>query len=196
MIKSKVSILSVSICLASTSIYADELGETNSLLNENTYGFFLAPGFVYSNLDVASNFANEKVDTDAFGLDVSFGYEFKSHLVVQFDAMFAENFSLGGASDRYSLSHQSILLGYRFAWESISLIPYYGRAYWDLTSKEGQLFNPGAEAVKDLDGENRVVGLGLLGHVSDSADLNISYKDIDADFGNYSVLSMGMRFKF
>ena len=147
-------------------------------------------------MDIDSNYANESVDTDAFGLDVSLGYEFESHFIVQFDVLFAENFSLGGASDRYSLNHQAILLGYRFAWESVSLIPYYGKAYWDLTSKEGQLFNPGAEEVKALDGDNRIVGLGLIGHVSDSADLNISYKDIDADFGHYAVLSMGMRFDF
>ncbi|MGB0941048.1 MAG: hypothetical protein ACPGUE_01535 [Marinomonas sp.] len=196
----KLSLCAASICigLMALPVFADELDETSQdeSSTEVSHGFFISPGFVYSNIDIANNFANENVGTDAFGLDVSFGYEFKSHFILQLDALFAENFSLGGASDRYSLSHQAILIGYRFAWESVSLIPFYGKAYWDLTSKEGQLFNPGAEAVEELDGSNRVFGLGLLGHIGDTSDLQISYKDIDADFGGYSVLSMGVRFKF
>ena len=188
-------LLSVYLCLVSSSLYAEELDVLNQD-EEDYYGFFLSPSFVYSNLDISRNFADEKVDTNALGIGLSLGYEFDNHIIVQLEGVLAANFSLGGASDRYSISHKAVLLGYRFGWESVSLIPYFGKAYWDLTSKEGQLFNPGSEEVEELNGSSPIWGLGLLGHVNESSDLNISYKKINADFGDYAVISMGVSYKF
>lgn len=159
-------------------------------------GLFIAPSFMYSEISIDKNFASESTKESIFGLAINVGYYFDSGVSLALTGAFAENFSMGGAFDRYSLSHKDISIGYKFEWESFSLVPMYGIAKWDLTSKEGQFLNAGDEEVENLKGTDKLWGVTFLGKINKISEANLSYKKIDSEFGGYYLVNMGVSFNF
>jgi len=174
----------------------DEVVDDKASSMTSISGGYFSPSFVFSDIDLEKNYEDESISTHAFGGSIVLGYEFESNIFVQIEEALAYNFSMGGASDRYSLKHSSYQLGYRFSWEKVAIMPLYGKAKWRLTSKEGQLLNSGSEAVKTIRGRDDLWGMSFLGRVNKHTEALLSYKRINADFGRYSMLNMGVLYKF
>lgn len=197
---SLVKILSLSAIISQSAI-ADDIMDNEQIngvidMTDPVSGIFVSPSFTYNEVSLDSNYLNENVKKSLFGIGLSLGYEFDSNFLFEFNGVMASNFSMGGASDRYNWSHKALLLGYRFEWEKVSLIPLYGRASWTLSQQEGQLFNSGGEEYDEIEGTDTIYGLSFLGKVNKHTQALMSLKEIKVDFGEVYLLNMGISYYF
>lgn len=184
--------------IACMSVYANSAVDDSAVVDmtDEPAGLFIAPSFMFSEINIDNDFASDSVSESIFGVSLSAGYYFDSGISIALSGAFAENFSMGGAFDRYSLSHKDISVGYKFEWETFSFVPMYGIAKWDLTSKEGQLLNSGEEAAERLKGMDNLWGINFLGKINNVSEANLSYKKINSEFGGYYLVNMGVSLNF
>ena len=156
------------------------------------FGFFAGLNIGHTKFDVSDNFENENENENeseslGAGVGLSVGYIFDSKVVTQVSATTSKNYSLFGAIDRYNLQHLDLSVGYKVNWQKLSFIPKIGYANWELSSKEGQLFNPGREESKEQSNKDLMWG-GSIGYsIGSKLEITFSHKKINTSFGGYGL---------
>jgi hypothetical protein len=126
----------------------------------------------------------ERIDVDTYGIGASAGYLTPIGVVVELGADNFSDFTFFGSFDTFELSQQFASIGYQFdlghRWR---LVPRVGRAHWKLHSKEGLIFNPGPEEVRDVRGDSYFWEIGVARQVSRVVTLGMTFKQGQYDFG-------------
>jgi hypothetical protein len=159
-------------------------------------GTFARLSIGHTELDISSNFESKPESLGTAGIGLNLGYVFESQLVAEIGISRSQNFSLFGASDKYTLRHTELLVGYKLNWDKLSFTPKIGYANWNLDAKEGQLFNPGDEDSRNRSGNDFVWGASLGYQVGSRFELSLSHKRMDTDVGEYGITAFGVAMEF
>lgn len=144
----------------------------------------------HTEVEVNENFEDRSESLSASGIGFSVAYLSEPRIIVQLGATVSENFSLFGATDRYNLQHVDVSVGYWAQWDTLVFWPQVGMANWELSAKQGQLFNPGSEDTRKQSGNDFLWGASLGYAFNEEFHAGLSLKQVTTDFGDYELLHL------
>ena len=148
-------------------------------------------GFGDVNVDDGHRLNQTTTSEGDWAIEISGGYEFDCGVVVEASAMRGLNL---GAGNDYELDEDRLMVGFSFAvGQSFRITPAAGVSYWSLHVRDGII--SGAPTA-DFSGQDWVWRITGEYQRYTRWGLYFSYADAHHKFGEASLLSFGLRYRF
>lgn len=156
-------------------------------------GVFLSFGSGFGDVNVDHGYRLNQTATGEgdWTIEITAGYELDSGVVVEGGAIRGLNLDVG---NDYELDEDRLMAGYAFAvGQLFRITPAVGVSYWSLRVRDG-ILSPVPTA--DFSGQDWVWRVTGEYQRYTRWGLYFSYADAQHDFGEASLLSLGLRYRF
>lgn len=179
---------SIFLCLGLTAISFSACAEGNIRLGGGLgdADIDLKEQFLFDDTEVGKN-------SKAYNFYAGYGFENNVFVDLAIESA-ASDVILINLSDNLSYFSLDFSVGYTFNFDKIYFEPAVGYSSWLVESEEGAFLNSGPEEKKEIDGNDLFGELTLGYRLSGSMGLSLTYKFMDADFGEYDLTSLNLNF--
>lgn len=183
-----------------STVFAEELANNNSLLEQSNLKYYLIPGVVMGNPAVGKKytFNGENDSGGIYGIDL-IGRCLYNRLFLDLSYFAAQDMDILDAEDSYALNVYQGFVGYRFPISALTALSLkIGLSNWKFRSDEGRLFHPGEERSKLSNGKDRAYGVDIETKktITSKHSFIYSYRRYEFDFAGFDTISFGAAIEF